>query len=46
LDFFWVYLLAGGVLESLFTIVVILFGIIYSGMIGGDKPKNSVKTWQ
>src|SRR5437588_8524563 len=39
---FWVYLLAGGVLEPLFTIVVILFGIIYSVMIGGDKPKNKV----
>jgi hypothetical protein len=31
------------VLESLFTIVVILFGIIYSGMIGGDKPKIKCK---
>ena len=30
-------------LEPLFTIVVILFGIIYSGMIGGDKPKIKCK---
>jgi hypothetical protein len=37
---FWVYLLAGGVLEPLSTIAVILFGIIYSGMIGVAKPKN------
>ena len=38
---FWVHLLADEVLEPLSTIVVILFGIIYSGMIGGAKPKNT-----
>ena len=37
---FWVCLLAGEVPEPLSAIAVILFGIIYSGMICVAKPKN------